>query len=59
MNKDQIIGIIRHALTFAGGAIVAKGLASEEVVVELTGALITAIGAIWSIVVKMKTEEPK
>lgn len=59
MNKDQIIGIVRHALTFAGGVIVAKGLASEEVVVELTGALITAIGAIWSIVVKIKTEEPK
>ena len=31
MQKEQILGIVRHALTFIGGALVAKGLATEVV----------------------------
>jgi hypothetical protein len=54
MNKEQVLGIIRHTLTFVGGIVVMKGLVDEYMVTELIGGAITLIGAIWSIVVKNK-----
>lgn len=54
MKKDQIIGIIRHTLTFAGGFVVAGGYASEQVMFEAIGGTVTFIGIIWSIVAKRK-----
>lgn len=50
MNKEQVLGIIRHTLTFVGGILIIKGLSSEAVINETIGVVITAIGAIWSIV---------
>jgi hypothetical protein len=50
MNKEQILGIIRHALTFVGGIFVIKGLANEAVTEETIGAIMTAVGAVWSFV---------
>lgn len=50
MNKEQVLGIIRHTLTFVGGILIIKGLSSEVVINETIGVVITAIGAIWSIV---------
>lgn len=52
MTKEQYLGIIRHGLTFIGGIIVMKGLVDETIVTELTGAAMTLIGAIWSIIEK-------
>lgn len=49
MNKEQIMGIIRHALTFIGGILVIKGITTEAVSQEVIGAVITAVGAVWSI----------
>tara|TARA_R110000868_G_scaffold6255_4_gene35717 strand:+ start:476 stop:640 length:165 start_codon:yes stop_codon:yes gene_type:complete len=49
MNKEQIMGIIRHALTFVGGIVIVKGIATEAMTVEVIGAVMTAVGAIWSI----------
>lgn len=54
MNKEQILGIVRHVLTFAGGILVAKGLATEAMSTELIGATMTLIGGIWSIIAKNK-----
>lgn len=50
MNKEQILGIIRHTLTFVGGVLVVKGIITEEVSNEVIGAVITAVGAVWSII---------
>ena len=50
MNKEQILGIIRHTLTFVGGILVMKGIATEAMTQETIGALMTAVGAVWSIV---------
>ncbi len=56
MNKDRILGIVRHALTFGGGYLVSKyGSTSGVNVDELVGAAITLIGGVWSIVSKSKT----
>lgn len=52
MTKEQVMGIIRHVFTFVGGILLAKGVASEAAISEVSGAAITLIGAIWSVVSK-------
>jgi hypothetical protein len=52
LTKEQIMGIIRHALTFVGGIFVMKGLVDETLVSEIVGGAMTLTGAIWSIVDK-------
>lgn len=52
MNKEQVLGLLRHILTFVGGILVAKGTFDEATATELTGGLITVIGAVWSVLVK-------
>jgi len=54
MNKEQVLGIVRHALTFIGGVLVTKGLIDESTLTEVIGGVITLTGAIWSIVIKNK-----
>ncbi len=52
LTKEQIMGIIRHGLTFVGGILVMKGLVDETTVTEIVGGAMTLTGAIWSIVDK-------
>lgn len=54
MNKEKILGIVRHVLTFTGGVLIAKGLTTEVMSIELIGATMTLIGGIWSIISKNK-----
>jgi hypothetical protein len=53
-SKEKVFGVVRHVLTFAGGALVAKGLLDETLLTELIGGAITLAGTIWSIVDKNK-----
>jgi hypothetical protein len=50
MNKEQVLGLIRHTLTFVGGLIVANGIISESMTADAVGAVMTLIGVIWSAV---------
>jgi hypothetical protein len=43
-----VLGFIRHALTAAGGALVAKGYIDSTGLESVIGGLITAVGAAWS-----------
>lgn len=52
LTKEQILGIVRHALTFVGGILVMKGLIDETLVTEIIGGAMTLTGAIWSIIDK-------
>lgn len=52
LSKEQIMGIIRHGLTFVGGILIMKGLATDSVVSDIIGAVMTLTGSIWSIVDK-------
>jgi hypothetical protein len=52
LTKEQVLGIIRHGLTFVGGVFVMQGLVDETIVTEIVGGVITLTGAIWSIVAK-------
>ena len=54
MNKDQVLGIIRHTLTFVGGFLVMKGLVDETMVTEIVGGVVALVGSIWSIGAKTK-----
>ena len=54
MNKDQILGVVRHTLTFLGGFLVVKGYLDESLLNELIGGSIALAGTIWSIVAKNK-----
>jgi hypothetical protein len=54
MNKNQILGILRHSLTFIGGILVMRGLVDETTATEIVGGVITLVGTIWSIVDKTK-----
>lgn len=55
MTKEAILGIVRHALTFGGGFLVAKGLADAGTIDQGVAALITLLGFGWSIWDKAKT----
>lgn len=52
--KDQILGLVRHALTFVGGIVVAKGLVDDAMFQEVLGGIMTLVGAAWSIASKKK-----
>ena len=49
MNMDAILGLVRHALTVAGGAFVASGTLTGSEVEQIVGAIVTLIGAGWSV----------
>jgi hypothetical protein len=56
MKKETILAIVRHTLTFVGGVFVTKGLLDNGMLTELSGAAMTLIGGIWSIVDKSKKQ---
>lgn len=52
LTKEQVLGIVRHTLTFVGGIIVMKGLVDEATVTEIIGGIMTLTGTIWSVIDK-------
>ena len=54
LSKEQVLGIVRHALTFIGGIVIARGLVDETLITECIGGALTLTGAIWSIINKNK-----
>jgi hypothetical protein len=54
LTREQVLGIVRHTLTFVGGIFIAKGVVDEAMVSEISGGVLTLVGAIWSVVAKNK-----
>lgn len=52
MTKEQVLGLVRHVLTFAGGFLITKGVLDEATSLEIIGAAVTLIGSVWSVVSK-------
>ena len=52
MEKEQIFGLVRHALTIVGGALVAKGYLAEEGLDEVYGSIMALLGVVWSYAAK-------
>jgi len=54
LSKEELLGIVRHGLTFLGGIIITGGLLDAGLWAELSGGLLTVAGVIWSILDKRK-----
>ena len=52
MVKEQVLGVVRHVLTFVGGIVVAKGYIDNAAVTEIIGGAMTLAGAVWSVIDK-------
>ena len=48
MNKEMIIGLLRHVLTFGGGYLIAKGVFDQAALDAVVPAILTLIGVAWS-----------
>lgn len=53
MNKESILGIVRHVLTFGGGFLTANQLASGDDVTTAVSALVALTGFVWLLVEKL------
>jgi len=49
MNESMLGGLIRHLLTTAGGALVAKGVVTATMLEPTIGAIMTLFGVAWSL----------
>ena len=54
LMKAATLALLRHLLTFIGGALVAKGFIDTESLQELIGAIITLLSIGWMTVDKAK-----
>jgi len=52
MNKEIVLGIVRHILTASGGVLVTKGFVDAAGLEQVIGGLIAIVGVVWSIVSK-------
>ena len=52
LDSVMFAAIIRHLMTFVGGVLVASGIFDAGMVEQLTGAVVTIAGVVWSIVNK-------
>ena len=52
LTKEQVLGIVRHALTFVGGIFVMKGVIDDTTLAEIVGGVMTLTGAVWSVLDK-------
>jgi len=52
LTKEQVLGIVRHSLTFIGGIFVMKGLIDDATLTEIVGGVMTLAGAVWSVLHK-------
>lgn len=53
MKKDQVLGLLRHILTIAGGALAASG-GDASLINETTGVLLAVVGIAWSWIEKSR-----
>lgn len=56
LTQEEVLGIIRHTLTFVGGIAVSKGLIDDATLTQIVGAIITLTGIAWSIKTKRKKQ---
>ena len=49
LTREQVLGIVRHILTFGSGIVVAKGLLDEATAQAIIGGVLGLIGMIWSV----------
>jgi hypothetical protein len=58
MLNDVVAGLIRHALTAVGGALVGAGYVTSDEWTTIAGALAVFVGVVWSVISKRTTNSP-
>lgn len=58
MNKDMVLGIIRHVITGLGSIAVAKGVIDDSMLTTGVAAVVTLVGLVWSAIDKKKPATP-
>lgn len=48
MKMEQILSLLRTALKFGGGFLVAKGYIGDAALTAGIGAVVTLVGVVWS-----------
>ena len=56
MSQEQVLGILRHLLTTAGGVIVSKGVTDEATMTTIIGGIVAVAGIIWSVYSNKKSQ---
>jgi hypothetical protein len=59
MNREQILGIIRHVLTAIGAILVIKGYSDEATMTMIVGTVMASLSGIWSIFDKSEGQVAK
>jgi len=54
MNKVQILGVLRHILTFGAGFLIAKGKLDASGAESIIGGLLAVVGGVWSVIAPEK-----
>ena len=52
MSREQILGIVRHALTIGAGYLVGAGHLDDATAQQAIGAVLGIIGVVWSVLAK-------
>lgn len=52
MNKEAILGVIRHILTAVGGSVATSGVATASDIEVIVGGVVALVGVIWSVISK-------
>jgi hypothetical protein len=52
LTKEQVQGLVRHVLTFAGGLLMTRGIIDDAILTEIVGGAVTLAGGIWSFISK-------
>lgn len=53
-QKEQVMGVVRHIITFAGGLLVARGKLQPTEVETIAGIISAIVGVGWSFLAKTK-----
>lgn len=53
MNKDSVLSIVRHLLTFGGGYVSAKWNITEGDLTAITAAIVALVGGVWGVIEKL------
>jgi hypothetical protein len=54
MTQEQVLGMLRHILTVAGGALVTRGYIDDAQLIEAIGIATSLVGFVWSYLAKRK-----
>jgi hypothetical protein len=57
LTKPQLLGLVRHALSFIGGILIAYSIINPGVMAVLLGSASTITSVIWSIIQKKPLKE--